>query len=194
MNLTRSLILASRSPRRQELMKAAGFEFEVKATSIEENVPSDLEPHEVAVHLAQKKALALSQFWESHLVLAADTIVVLDGQIMGKPTGTEDGIRMLTELSGQEHQVITGIALNTNYRQDSFFDTTRVWFNPLTRGEIEHYIYKYKPLDKAGAYGIQEWIGMIGIKKIEGSYFNVVGLPMHLVYQRLENFDPIAGC
>jgi len=188
MNLPRSLILASNSPRRQELMQAAGFKFEVRTVPVDEDFPPELEPAQVAVHVAQKKATALFQFWASHLVVAADTIVVLDDKILGKPSGKSDAVRMLTELSGKEHQVITGVSISTDYRQESFADTTRVWFNRLTSDEIEYYVQNYHPMDKAGAYGIQEWIGMTGISRIEGSYFNVVGLPIHLVYEKLKGF------
>lgn len=188
MNLPRSLLLASKSPRRQELLKAAGFEFEVKTVPTIENFPPEMEPIQVATFLAKKKATALSQYWSSHLVLGADTIVVLNGQILGKPSGKSEAIRMLSELSGKEHQVITGVSICTDYHNEFFADTTRVWFNRLTSAEIEYYVENYSPLDKAGAYGIQEWIGMTGINKIEGSYFNVVGLPIHLVYQKLKRF------
>ena len=124
----------------------------------------------------------------SHLVLAADTIVVLNGQILGKPGGKAEATRMLTQLSGKEHLVITGVSICADYKDDSFSDTTRVWFKKLALAEIEYYVENYSPLDKAGAYGIQEWIGMTGINKIEGSYFNVMGLPIHLVYEKLKDF------
>ena len=169
-------------------MKAAGFDFEVRTVPTDENFPLKMEPAQVAVYIAQKKATSLSQFWSSHLVLAADTIVVLNGQILGKPAGASDAIRMLTQLSGQEHEVVTGVAICADYHCESLADTTKVWFRQLDPEEIEYYVKNYNPMDKAGAYGIQEWLGMIGITKIEGSYFNVVGLPIHLVYEKLKTF------
>ncbi len=188
MNLRRSLILASESPRRKELLEAAGYQFEVRKAGTNEDFRSDQAPEDVAIHLARKKAKALSRFWTSHIVLAADTIVVLRGQVLGKPSGRPDAIRMLRALSGREHQVITGVSINTDHREESFADLTRVWFDPLSLEDIEYYVDNYKPWDKAGAYGIQDWIGMTGINKIEGSYFNVVGLPIHLVHAKLKGF------
>ncbi len=186
MNFDRPLILASKSPRRQQLLSEAGFKFAVKSVEVDENYPIDLEPKKVAKYLAEKKAMASQHELTNEFLIAADTVVIVDNQLLGKPITHHDAKRMLRIMSGRTHLVMTGVAIASKSRLVSFDDTTKVTFKVLTDDEIDHYINEYKPFDKAGAYGIQEWIGMIGIDKIEGSFFNVVGLPVHKVYEHLD--------
>jgi len=188
MNLPRTLILASKSPRRQELLRTAGFDFVVKTADITESFPGNLSPEEAAIFIAKEKSKFLQPYWKDNIVLAADTIVVLDNEILGKPSTASEAQEMLAKLSGRQHSVITGVSISTDYRSENFGDSTTVVFKKLQDHEIDYYIQQYQPIDKAGAYGIQEWIGMIGIEKIQGSYFNVVGLPVHRVYQELQKF------
>lgn len=184
-----SLILASKSPRRQHLLKEAGFDFVVKTLDTDESYPEALAANAVASYLAKKKAEAFVPLLEDHeAVITADTVVILNDQILGKPKNNAEAKAMLQALSGQLHHVTTGVCIARKSKIVVFDDTTSVRFKQLTDKEIDYYIEKYQPLDKAGAYGIQEWIGMIGIEKIEGSYFTVMGLPTHLVYEELERF------
>lgn len=189
MNFNRPLILASNSPRRQELLKAAGFTFKVRTKDVDESYPPDIPLQEVAKFLAQKKAEAYQQDIENEVIITADTIVKLKEEILVKPRDAEEATKMLRALSGTDHEVITGVCIADRNMQVSLDDTTKVYFKTLTTKEIEYYIKHYQPFDKAGAYGIQEWIGMIGIKKIIGSYFNVVGLPVAKIYDVLMNFN-----
>lgn len=187
--MTLSLILASKSPRRQQLLKEAGFDFIVKTLDTDESYPENLAANAVASYLAKKKAEAFVPVLEDgEVVITADTVVILDDQILGKPKDNTEAKKMLKALSGQLHHVTTGVCIANSSKMIVFDDTTSVRFKKLTDKEIDFYIEKYKPLDKAGAYGIQEWIGMIGIEKIAGSYFNVMGLPTHLVYEELKRF------
>ncbi|MDN5200472.1 Maf family nucleotide pyrophosphatase [Fulvivirgaceae bacterium BMA10] len=188
MNSKRKLILASNSPRRQQLLKDAGFDFQVKASDVDESFPTDMPSLEVAKFLAEKKALALESIVTDEIIIAADTIVIIENQILGKPQDKDEAMRMLQKLSAREHIVATGVCLLSKNKKISFTDSTVVTFRSISEKEIDYYIEHYKPYDKAGAYGIQEWIGMIGIEKINGSYFNVVGLPIHKVYNELLNF------
>ena len=169
------IILASNSPRRKELLSGIDVDYEVHTLSdIDESYPDDLSKEEVAEFLSRKKANAyLESLEENALLITADTIVLLHGKILGKPLNKEDAKNMLHELSGQTHLVITGVCLTSKQKQVSFSDKTYVTFGDLTDQEIEYYVEKYNPLDKAGAYGVQEWIGYVGVEKIEGSYFNV---------------------
>jgi septum formation protein len=184
----RPLILASSSPRRQFLLKEAGFVFTIDSPDIDESFP-DLMPHDqVPVYLAEKKARALSAKINDEIVIAADTVVILGDKILNKPASRDEAIQMLTLLSGATHWVITGVCLLSKTKFTSFDDRTEVSFARLTAGEIEFYIDNYKPYDKAGSYGAQDWLGMVGIERINGSYFNVMGLPMHKVYQQLIQF------
>lgn len=192
MNFSRPLILASNSPRRQELLKAAGFTFKVRTKDVDESYPGDIPLQEVAKFLAQKKAEAYQLDIENEVIITADTIVKLKDAILGKPKDAEEATKMLRALSGTDHEVITGVCIADKNMQVSLDDTTKVYFKTLTTKEIEYYIKHYQPFDKAGAYGIQEWIGMIGIKKIVGSYFNVVGLPVAKIYDVLMNFNSAA--
>nr|WP_321411027.1 Maf family nucleotide pyrophosphatase [uncultured Carboxylicivirga sp.] len=185
------LILASQSPRRQDLVKHLDIPFEVVIKEeVEEVYPLDLKPHDVPVFLAELKArpYEIDIFNHSWIVVTADTIVLCDDEILGKPTDKHDAIRMLQMLSGKVHEVITGVCLSSDKRKHTFSVSTKVFFKQLTEEEITYYIDTYKPYDKAGAYGIQEWIGMVGIEKIEGSYFNVVGLPVQALYNELLKF------
>lgn len=187
--MKQKLILASKSPRRQQLLKEAGYDFVVKTLDTDESYPDTLAVHDVASYLAKKKAEAFIPILEDHeTVITADTVVILNDEILGKPANSEEAKTMLEALSGQQHQVTTAVCIASRDKIVAFDDTTVVYFKQLSKEEIEYYIEKYQPFDKAGAYGIQEWIGMIGIQKIEGSYFTVMGLPTHLVYEALKRF------
>ncbi len=186
------LVLASNSPRRKELLRGLGIDFEVRLIrDIDESYPAALPVNDVPVHISKAKAAAyLDTMAENEVVLTADTVVVCDGQILGKPQDAEDARRMLGLLSGKSHEVITGVTLSTLQWQRSFAVTTMVWFKELTADEISFYVDSYRPFDKAGAYGIQEWIGYVGVQRIEGSYFNVMGLPVQRIYEELKDcFD-----
>ncbi len=181
-----SIILASKSPRRHEILVQMGIDFLVRTKDVDESYPSHLKPEEVAVYISEKKAQAFLHELGEELLISSDTIVCLDNEVIGKPRSEEDAFQVLSKLSNRIHKVITAITFLENGRMESFYDTTAVHFNKLTAAEIEYYILNYKPFDKAGAYGIQEWIGYIGIKKIVGSYTNVMGLPSELVYRKLK--------
>ncbi|MDL2211156.1 Maf-like protein [Bacteroides sp. OttesenSCG-928-M17] len=181
------LILASNSPRRQELLKGLGIEFEIKVLpDLDESFPDHLGSEEIPVYIARSKAEAYKAIIaEGQLVITADTIVWLEGEVLGKPADEADAARMLRKLSGKTHQVITGVCLTTTHWQRSFSAVTQVTFASLTEEEISYYVAHYQPMDKAGAYGIQEWIGFVGVEHIEGSYFNVMGLPVQKLYKEL---------
>lgn len=185
MSLKRPLILASSSPRRQYLMKEAGFDFTVEKPDVDESFPAELPPEQVAKYLAEKKAEYFRLAMKDEIVITADTVVLLENRILNKPADRNEAICMLTDLSGNTHKVITGVCIMSKEKEESFDDTTAVTFQKLMRQEIEFYVDHYKPYDKAGAYGAQDWIGMVAIQKIVGSYFNVMGLPIHKVYQHL---------
>ena len=184
------IILASGSPRRQELLRELGLDFEIRVNDdLEENYPPELTRHEIPVYLAEMKAKSAgAEIPANVLMITADTIVWHNDRLADKPADREDAIRILKDLSGSMHEVITGVCFIHEKRMRSFHATTRVWFAPLDEDEIRYYVDRYKPFDKAGAYGIQEWIGHIGIEKIEGSYFNVMGLPVQKVYHELKEF------
>ena len=191
MNSNFRLILASESPRRKQLMEEAGFKFISRRSGVDETYPEELPVKDVAKYLAEKKALVLlDELEENDLLLAADTVVLLGDRFLGKPGNEGEAKEMLSELSGRKHLVITGCCLLSRRNKRVFDETTEVEFKQLSYGEIEHYVLKYRPFDKAGAYGIQEWIGLIGIKCIRGSYFNVVGLPIQRVYDEIATFVP----
>ncbi len=158
--------------------------------SVDESYPENLKREDIALYLSELKAQAFNfeNEYQNSLLITADTIVWLDGEVLQKPKDRDDAVRILTKLSGRVHEVITGVTLKTKDKTGSFHSTTKVWFKELTREEIDYYIDNFRPFDKAGAYGIQEWIGFIGIEKIEGSYFNVVGLPVQRVYSELLEF------
>lgn len=183
------LILGSKSPRRKELLSLLGFSFEVRTKETDETFPKTLKCNEVAQFVAEKKTEALiSELSEDEVLICSDTIIVIDDQILGKPADQADAIAMLEKLSGREHSVITGVVIASLEKRVSFSVTTNVFFQPLSSEEIRYYIDQFQPYDKAGSYGIQEWIGYAAIQRIEGSYNNVVGLPTHEVYQALKQF------
>jgi len=184
------IILASASPRRRKLMEDMGLEFEIRPRPVPEDFPPHMKKQDVALFLSKKKAavFAESEIGENELIIAADTIVCLDDTILNKPGDRDHAIEMLTLLSGKKHEVMTGVSLRTKSRLHSFFVSTDVYFKNLSKNEIEYYVDTYRPFDKAGSYGIQEWIGYVGIEKIEGSYFNVVGLPTARLYEELRKF------
>ncbi len=180
------IILASQSPRRKELLHLAEIPFDVIVADTDESYPDGLSFEETAVHIAKNKALAVAAKNNSGMtILAADTIVVCHQKIIGKPKDSADAIRILTELSGNTHKVITGVFICNADMELSFADSTTVHFHSLSQEQIGYYVNKYKPYDKAGAYAIQEWIGAVGIKKVEGDFYNVMGLPISLVVQNL---------
>jgi septum formation protein len=184
-----NIILASKSPRRQQLLKSLGIKFTVQTIEVEENYPKNLEKHEVPVYLAELKSKPfLNKLSGNDLVITADTVVCLDKQILGKPKNRKEAIEMLESLSNREHQVITGVCLSSKQKTHSFYSLTNVRFKPLNDDEINYYINEFKPYDKAGAYGIQEWIGAIGITHIEGSFYNVMGLPIQILYEEIQKF------
>lgn len=188
--MNRKIILASQSPRRSFLLKQAGFDFDVRAVNIdEENYPADLPVNEVASYLAHQKALAARKFIQhDEIILASDSVVILGNQIFGKPTDYQDAVRILRALSGKMHLVITGVCLMSKDKEDTFADVAKVYFDELSEEEIDYYIKTYEPYDKAGAYAIQEWIGLCKISKIDGTYPNIMGLPVNLVYKKLRGF------
>ena len=181
------IILASQSPRRQQILREMGFRFTVKILDTDESYPNTLPVHRVALHLAEKKAdNYTSVLQDDEVVITADTTVVIEERILGKPENLEEARVMLQQLSGNMHEVITGVCISTKQSRHAFDDTTKVWFRDLDPTEIDHYIHTYRPFDKAGSYAIQEWIGLIGIEQIQGSYFNVVGLPAEKLYKTLK--------
>ena len=184
------IILASNSPRRKELLARIDVDFEVRVLKdIDESYPADLPTRQIAEYISKEKAAAYQQqIAADELVITADTIVVLGDEVMGKPKDDADACRMLRELSGRTHQVITGVTLTTRERQQSFSVLTDVTFKTLSDDEIHYYVTHYRPFDKAGSYGIQEWIGYIGVTALNGSYFNVMGLPVQRIYEALRTF------
>jgi len=182
------IILATNSPRRKELLTQLGIPFEVRSKEIDESYPKSFRPEAVAVYVAEKKANSFLETLTDELLIAADTIVSIEDEIFGKPKNIDEAKMMLRKLSGKPHEVITGVALLYMQKIYSFYEKTTVHFKELTDAEIEYYIKEYKPFDKAGAYGIQEWIGMIGVTRIEGSYNNVVGLPTARLYHEIGSF------
>lgn len=188
LKLKYKIILGSQSPRRRELMKMLDIPFESVSLNVDENFPYDLQAEEIAEYLAEKKSLGYS-LKEDELLITADTIVWINHQVLNKPQDEEDAKRMLRVLSNNVHSVFTGVCLRTSNNKVVFSDETKVYFKHLTEEEIDYYVQYYQPFDKAGAYGVQEWMGAVAIAKIEGSYFNVMGLPVHLVYQHLKLFQ-----
>ena len=181
----KNIILASASPRRQELFNELGLDFSIQVKAVEEIYPSTLKGAEITNYLAELKAAAFTELAENDIIITADTIVWLNNKAIEKPKDKQHAIEMLQELSGTGHKVITSICIKNFASQKVFYDETMVYFKPLTLEEINYYVENYEPFDKAGAYGIQEWIGFIGVTKIEGSYFNVMGLPVHKLYEEL---------
>lgn len=183
------IILASRSPRRQQLLKELGLNFEVITREWEENYPPDLKGADIALFLASEKAKTFkTEIKDNEIVLTADTIVWCDNKVLDKPADKEDAVRILREISGNTHEVITGVCLLSEFKTMSFFSLTKVTFSSLSVDEINYYVDNFQPYDKAGAYGIQEWIGIAACSRIDGSYFNVMGLPVDMVYRKLQDF------
>ena len=184
------IVLGSNSPRRRELLAGLDIEFEVQTIpGIDESFPKTLRPDEVPVYIARKKAEAyIPSMSADELLITADTIVWTFGEILGKPKDREDAISMLRKLSGRVHEVITGVCITTKEKTVSFFASSAVCFASLNNNEIAYYVDKYRPFDKAGSYGIQEWIGYVGVEAINGSFYNVMGLPVQRLYQELKKF------
>jgi septum formation protein len=181
------IVLASQSPRRKQLLEWAEIPFDIIVKETDESFDASLPLSEVPVYIARNKALAVAgEVGNGRTIVAADTIVVLDGEVIGKPKDRDDAIRILGALSGSRHQVITGVVIRKGAQEQSFSDITEVYFHALTQEEIAFYVDKYRPYDKAGAYAIQEWIGVVGIKSIQGDFYNVMGLPVSRVVQALK--------
>lgn len=191
LNLSRyNIILASNSPRRKELLSGLNIPYKIKTLpDIDESYPDNLIGEDIAIYIAKEKANAyLDQLDGNTLLITADTIVLLDGKVYGKPSDDTDAKQMLRDLSGKTHQVITGVSITTKEKQESFGVSSEVRFAKLEDDEIEYYVSNYKPFDKAGAYGVQEWIGYIAVEYISGSYFNIMGLPIQRLYRELKKF------
>lgn len=189
MNSNYTLILGSKSPRRQELLKKANLKFRVTTLDCNESFPETLNPKKAALFLAEKKSKSYKKKFKSgEILITADTIVALKGEIMGKPSNSAEASAMLKKLSGKTHKVISGVCLRSGSKKISFADETEVTFKRLSPEEISFYVSRFKPFDKAGAYGIQEWIGLVGVRSIKGSYFNVVGLPIQKLIIELQKF------
>tara|TARA_B110000008_G_C16743549_1_gene473676 strand:+ start:203 stop:763 length:561 start_codon:yes stop_codon:yes gene_type:complete len=184
----KKIILASKSPRRKELLKLLDVKFSVEIREVDELYSEDLNKKDVAEYLANLKADSFIEVGKDQLIITADTIVLVEGKILGKPKNKNEAFQMLSSLSNKSHDVITGVCIKTSNKSTSFSTSTKVFFKALSSAEIEYYIDTYKPFDKAGSYGIQEWIGAVGISKIEGSYYNVVGLPIHELNKELKSF------
>lgn len=185
------IILASQSPRRKQLLEWAEIPFEIMVQSTAETYPPEMAVTDVPVHIAREKAIAVKQKntelnHAENIIIAADTVVVLGNDIIGKPKDREDALDILSRLSGHKHQVITGVVILKGEKEIAFADITDVWFHPLTSEQIAFYVDKYQPYDKAGAYAIQEWIGVVGIQSIQGDFYNVMGLPVSRVVTALE--------
>ena len=183
------IILASQSPRRHYLLKEIGLEFEIKLKQfIDESYPDYLVKDEIPLHIARKKAELFGKLEDNEILITADTIVWLNNKVLQKPIDQDDAVKILRELSGNCHQVYTGVCIKSNNKEVLFSACTDVYFKKLTYAEIDYYIHHFQPFDKAGAYGIQEWIGYIGVEKINGSFFNVMGLPIQKLYTELDDF------
>lgn len=190
-----SIVLASRSPRRKQLLEWAEIDFDIVTKETDESFPPEMPVEDVPVYIARNKALAVQQsdiykrYESGNIIVAADTVVILENTIIGKPADEDEAVRILTRLSGKTHQVITGVAMLTDGQEVTFSDTTEVSFHDLSLNQINHYVENYKPLDKAGAYAIQEWIGVTGIKSIKGDFYNVMGLPVSRVVRELKKMS-----
>lgn len=185
-----NIVLASKSPRRQELLKGIGVDFTILTKEVDENYPQRLPAIDVAPFLSLKKAKAFedAELPDNYMVITADTVVIVENEILGKPKDRDDAIRMMNLLSGKAHKVVTGVTVHTKEKTKTFSVTSKVTFETLDNQEIDYYIDNFKPYDKAGAYGVQEWIGYIGVSNVEGSYYNVMGLPTQRLYKVLKEF------
>ncbi|PIB35846.1 septum formation protein Maf [Reichenbachiella sp. 5M10] len=183
--MDKKLILGSNSPRRQQLMSEAGFSFEVMGLDVDEQY-GEMPSLEVAEYLAKKKNVAYREVLTDEIVVTADTVVIHEDKVLGKPQSEAEAVEMIQSMSGQVHEVVSAVCISSPETEVSFSDRVRVQMLPLTPEEIQHYVSVYKPMDKAGAYGIQEWIGLIGVGSISGSFYSVVGLPIHRVYHCLK--------
>jgi septum formation protein len=182
-------ILASKSPRRQYLLKDLGLNFEIRTKEVDESFPKELQAEQIPLYLSEKKANEFTdELTDQMIVITSDTIVWVENQVLNKPVDKADAIRMLQLLSGKMHEVYTGVCLKSKSKIQSFYSCTKVYFKSLSSTEIEYYVNNFNPYDKAGAYGAQEWIGYIAVEKIEGSYFNVMGLPLKELYEHLLEF------
>lgn len=183
------IVLASQSPRRQQLLNELNIDFTIDVPMVDEQYPQYLVHEQIPIYLAELKANAFApHLYDNKLIITADTIVWADEKVLGKPKNHNDAVKMLNTLSGNRHIVYTGVCLKSKNKQVSFYASTEVYFKNLLDSEIDYYVTNFKPFDKAGAYGIQEWIGYIGVEKINGSYFNVMGLPIQRLYTELFNF------
>jgi septum formation protein len=183
------IILASKSPRRQQLLKELGLDFEIQLREVDESFPAQLKREEIPMFLAKQKSEAFQDVPEDHILLTSDTIVWINETVLNKPENEEGAIQMLKTISGKMHEVITAVYLRSSNLTRTFYVVTDVHFKKLSNDEINYYVKEYKPFDKAGAYGIQEWIGFIGIERINGSFYNVMGLPVKEVYEELISFS-----
>ncbi|HTA62533.1 MAG TPA: Maf family nucleotide pyrophosphatase [Bacteroidia bacterium] len=184
-----TIILGSASPRRQQLLTDMGFAFKTVSIDADESFSATLKAEQIPLYLAEKKAgVYPEKLQDNEILITADTVVWVEGVVLNKPANDFEATQMLQFLSGKMHQVFTGVCITSNKKQVSFFDETKVYFKNLAEQEIAHYIKNYKPFDKAGSYGAQDWLGLIAIEKIEGSYFNVMGLPTHKLYLQLNSF------
>lgn len=185
-----NIVLASKSPRRQELLKGIGVVFSILTKEVDESFPSRLPLIDVAPFLSLKKAKAFedAELPENYMVITADTVVIVENEILGKPKDRDDAVRMMNLLSGKVHKVVTGVTVHTKEKTKTFSVTSKVTFETLDNQEVDYYIDNFKPSDKAGAYGVQEWIGYIGVSNVEGSYYNVMGLPTQKLYKVLKEF------
>lgn len=185
-----NIVLASKSPRRQELLKGIGVVFSILTKEVDESFPSRLPLIDVAPFLSLKKAKAFenAELPENYMVITADTVVIVENEILGKPKDRDDAVRMMNLLSGKVHKVVTGVTVHTKEKTKTFSVTSKVTFETLDNQEVDYYIDNFKPYDKAGAYGVQEWIGYIGVSNVEGSYYNVMGLPTQKLYKVLKEF------
>lgn len=181
------ILLASQSPRRKELLANLGFDFDVVKIDCEEILPQDVEADKAAEYLSELKAKSFQDIKDDEILLTADTVVVFAGKILGKPKNTEEAFETLKLLSGKSHQVYTAVTIKTKSNMASATDVATVYFDEISDDEIKYYIHHYQPLDKAGSYGIQEWIGMAKVSRIEGSFYTIMGLPTHLVYKLIHD-------
>ncbi|MBY5950328.1 Maf family nucleotide pyrophosphatase [Algoriphagus marincola] len=185
----KKIILASNSPRRQELLRGLEIEFEIKSSPVDESIPSDIPAEYVAAYISKLKSESFpDELLENEILITSDTVVIENGHVLGKPQSDQEAFDMIKSLSGATHTVMTAVTIKDRLKRITLEDETLVTFRFLEEEEIWHYIKEYRPFDKAGAYGIQEWIGFIGVSRIEGSYFNVMGFPLHLVYEQLKKW------